>query len=335
MKSLRLTRALLSTLWIVLALAVTAQKPASHELGFKPDRLYQFGELDSVNVFNGNMTINIPVGQRYTLGGSLGYEFRLVYNSKMWDYIDWFDVVSNSQWELAEPNLRSNAGVGWRLSLGRLLAPGDTSVMYPSEERGGFVYESPQGDEHAFSPNLLGETGTADADVQFSVESRLRLVKVDATHVYVEFPNGERHTFELARNRWRLTWLEDRFTNWVQIAYTYDSAGRDATWTVTDSVNRTHTVTFLHKAALSDTVAQGQVIDTVTLDSFEGADAVYTFTYLDADVAYGCGHRPAGHQPESPDTAATKRMPLLSSVDLPGDTGMFSLAPRYPKWVTC
>jgi hypothetical protein len=335
MSSLHLRGSLCAIVWAALALAATAQKPVGHELGFKPERLYQFGELDSVNVFNGNLTINVPLGPRYAVGGSLGYEFRLVYNSKMWDFIDWEDVPTQAHWELAEPNLRSNAGVGWRLSLGRLLAPGDTSIMYPSEERGGFVYESPQGDEHPFSSNLIGETGTADADVQFSTDGRLRLVKVDANEVYVEFPNGEKHTFEKVSNRWRLTWQEDRFTNWVHVTYAYDSAGRDATWTITDSAGRSHTVTFLHKTALSDTVAQGQVIDTVTLDSFEGADAVYTFTYIDRNVAYGCGHRLDGHQPEWPDTASTKWTPLLSSVDLPGDTGMFSFEYHLAPTTNC
>jgi len=50
----------------------------------------------------------------------------------------------------ANPNRRSNAGVGWRLSLGRLLPPTDPLSDY-LEGAGGWVYEGPSGDEHSFS----------------------------------------------------------------------------------------------------------------------------------------------------------------------------------------
>ena len=303
-----------------------AQKMPGHELGFKPDRLYQFTDLDSVNLFNGNLTVSIPIGQRYSVGGNLGYQFQLVYNSKMWDYMEWID--DNYESILAEPNIRSNAGVGWRLSLGRLLSPSDTTMMMYPSETAKYVYESPYGDEHAFSSLLNTETGTynEDAIVLFATEARLRMVKVSSTSRYIEFPNGEKHTFKYENNSWRLEWQEDRFGNWVKVTYEYDTEKRDTKWTISDSAGRIHTAVFINKAALSDSYSKGQIVDTVTLASFGGASAVYDFTYEDKDVAYGCSHNSGGRPPEAPDTVTTKRMPLLMSVDPPGDTGTFSFA---------
>jgi YD repeat-containing protein len=316
-------RLIATALVFAIAGMATAQKTAGHELGFKPERLYQFGELDSVNMLNGNLTVTLPIGQRYSVGGSFGYQFQLVYNSKVWDYIDW--IEGPHHWILAEPNLRSNAGVGWRISLGKLLSPTDATMMYPSAIAG-FTYESPYGDEHPFTGRLLNETGAAipDANVLFSADGRLRLVKVTDTERYIEFPSGEKHTFHLENDSWHLKRQEDRFGNWVAVTYTYDSEGRDATWTISDSVNRTHTVEFSHKAALSDSFEKGQVVDKVTLQSFDGQSAIYSFAYDDKAITYGCGHAPDGHPYENPDTETTKWMPVLSSLDPPGDTGTFS-----------
>src|SRR6476469_4119751 len=94
-----------------------AQKPAGLELGIQPEKLYQFSDLDSVNLFNGNLMTSIPIGQRYSVGGSLSYQLNLVYNSKVWDYEQYFDG-NGKPFYVARPNLRSNAGLGWRLTLG-------------------------------------------------------------------------------------------------------------------------------------------------------------------------------------------------------------------------
>jgi hypothetical protein len=63
-----------------------AQQHPNVKRGFAVDQAYQTGEIDNVNVFNGNLVLNIPIGQRYQVNGALSYGLVLNYNSKVWDY---------------------------------------------------------------------------------------------------------------------------------------------------------------------------------------------------------------------------------------------------------
>jgi RHS repeat-associated protein len=52
--------------------------------GFNANGVYSAGDVDHVNLFNGNLTTTIPVGQPYPVNGQLSYSFTLVYNSNPW-----------------------------------------------------------------------------------------------------------------------------------------------------------------------------------------------------------------------------------------------------------
>jgi RHS repeat-associated protein len=56
----------------------------NRERGFNANRVYDSFDLDSINTFNGNLIINIPLGQPYRVGGGLSYSFNLIYNSFIW-----------------------------------------------------------------------------------------------------------------------------------------------------------------------------------------------------------------------------------------------------------
>src|ERR1700755_1760370 len=86
-KTMRSTRGiLLSLLLAIAAMPLLAQKHPNIELGFNADKLYQFTTLDAVNLFNGNLVVTIPMGQRYPVNDEFSYGLTLVYNSKVWDY---------------------------------------------------------------------------------------------------------------------------------------------------------------------------------------------------------------------------------------------------------
>jgi hypothetical protein len=75
--------------------AAYAQKHPNVALGFQPDGLYQFNDLDSINLFSGNVVVRIPIGPKYPVGGSLSYQLMLTHNSNVWDYelIDYNDSL--------------------------------------------------------------------------------------------------------------------------------------------------------------------------------------------------------------------------------------------------
>ncbi|HKR96168.1 MAG TPA: hypothetical protein VJW55_12425, partial [Candidatus Angelobacter sp.] len=66
--------------------AAVAQNDPTLDIGLKPYGSYHGGDLDSVNLSNGNLTLHIPlVG--YPQRGSLGYTPRIIYNNKGWSVV--------------------------------------------------------------------------------------------------------------------------------------------------------------------------------------------------------------------------------------------------------
>ena len=71
-----------------------AQKHPNIELGFNAERRYQFGDVDSVNLFNGNLIVHIPIAGAISTHADFKYQLTLIYNSKVWDYYDAPDTVN-------------------------------------------------------------------------------------------------------------------------------------------------------------------------------------------------------------------------------------------------
>jgi YD repeat-containing protein len=305
---------------LVFLLAVSAdiafgQKHPNIELGFKADKLYQFNDLDAVNLFNGNLTLSVPLGLKYPVGSSLSYQFVLSYNSNVWDYRQEQDGVGNIYRE-AKPNIRSNAGMGWRLSFGRLIQPGDSTAVFWAADGTNWIYESAAGDEHSFGPTNFDVTGTSDG-------STLRLVKISNTARNVEFPNGEVHEFVLEHSHYRLKKMRDRFGSWMAISYSYDANGTPWKWTITDSEGRQHVVFFDRYLVADDSFDDGAQATTISMATAAGNEtATYSLTYDSHAVSYGCGHQPRPVALGGP-SGSTVVVPLLSTVILP-DSSIFA-----------
>ncbi len=314
----------LAVVCLALANAVVAQKPPEIELGFKANRVYDFSQVDSVNSFNGNVVIDIPIGMKYPVSSQLSYGLKLVYNSKVWDYkyvpLDGIDYL----W--AKPNLRSNAGMGWRISLGRLLSPNDATATY-HENWNGWLYEGPAGDEHAFNSNAYNGQPQNDpsATVQYTTgDTHLRMKVVSSSERIIEFPTGETHTFQTIGGKWRITKIDDGFLNSITVTYPApDTSGRVSKWTITDSVGRSHVITFGPWSALNDSVDGGQMVQTIQLSEFPQSPPAsakpYTFEYTNTDVRYGCHHSYSAPVPGAP-SGTTTNVPELARLELPDGT---------------
>ncbi|HEV7485035.1 MAG TPA: RHS repeat-associated core domain-containing protein [Thermoanaerobaculia bacterium] len=246
------------------------------------------GDYDSVNLFNGNLTVNLPLGPTFTPGGNLSYSFHLVYNGNAWA------IVGDTPPE-AIPNRFSNAGLGWKVTLGELVAPRDPAASDVSSG-GNWVYIASDGSEHPFYRTLHSEEiGTgysgSDSTLENTVAgythdgSYLRLIRgtrmtngnphpcgggifgfcSDWIISYsIEAPDGNTHRFEGQLDKqttkgpptveedsklsYRLASIVDRFGNYLHIFYP-----DPLTWTITDGTaaagdTRTHTVHFINQA---------------------------------------------------------------------------------------
>src|ERR1700692_2876350 len=115
-------------LFLACTLGVFAQTHPNVEKGFAADKMYQFGDIDHVNIFNGNLSLTIPISST-PVSDHLSLSLTLVYNTKLWTAISKvYNFGQPGQAPLYTPERRSNAGLGWTLTLGRLLDPSETDV---------------------------------------------------------------------------------------------------------------------------------------------------------------------------------------------------------------
>jgi len=267
----------------------------SQERGFQAEKAYHLGDFDTINLFNGNLVLTIPIGGTYPVGGGLSYGLTLIYNSNAWDY-----EQTDSETTQALPSRRSNAGMGWRLSLGELLDP-----LNPASESEHWVYIGSDGAEHTFYPNLHeGETvGTA----QYTRDnSYLRLRDVGSNQKAVEFPDGTIQTFTQYGWDWDLVRIEGSFGNWASITHNRDRfTGELTSWKVQDQHGRIQTVNFVTAELY------GRVVGSVALTAFgdDEEKATYSFGYTEVEIPFPC-------PVDDPETEKIV-VPLLTSVSLP------------------
>ena len=293
-----------ATVWTATVLAITlahpftasAQEHPAIERGFAADKLYQFEKLDQVNLFNGTLSVRIPIGDAYPVAESLSYGLTLTYSSKFWEF-DEIPVAPGTAATLSRPNRLDNAGAGWRVSLGQVLKPD-----HPSNDTQQWQYVSPDGTVRGFFQRLH-HLDIANANVSYSVDSSyLRMKAIANGKRTVEFPNGHIHTFNADG---LLERMADRFGNTVQVLYGAN------TWTLRDDHGRDQVIHF--QSATSDGFAY-QLVDKIDLTAFGNTTATYDFDYTYETIHPACTD--TAREP----TTASANLAQLESVTLPDGT---------------
>lgn len=300
--------------------AVLGQQDANVERGFAPEKLYEYGGIEHVNEFSGNLLLTIPIGSSYPINGGLSYSLTLVYNAKLWDLYSGQVVPNGEPVAFAELNPEDNAGIGWRLTLGQLLYTSDPG------NASGLSYAGPDGGEHSFTHvNLHANEPTATNTWYTRDGSYLRLEKISGTVYEVESGDGTIRKFTRATATgsppFRLAEIRDRFGN----ALTVTPLVNPVRWELKDD-HRTHYVYF-------KTEAGRQVVDKVELKGFghtavDPVIATYTFGYTTAVIAEHCGDMHGG-------TPAQRTVPLLTSVSLPADGGSYLMDGVGDYYTSC
>jgi RHS repeat-associated protein len=232
-------------------------------------------DVDTINPFNGNLTVRLPIGQSYPVNAGLSYQIVLTYNSQVWEHEIYDDETR------AIPARGANAGLGWMLHLGRLNPPQLENNSNPSPDYSRNTYLAPDGSLHAFYPTLH-EGESATAGVEYTRDGTYLRLKTASRQI--ELPDGTVQTFSALTNGY-LTRMEDRFSNFVQVDY-FDcpsscvvvAPSAAHAWRITDTQGRTHWI------RLRDTGQPYQplVVTQVDLQAFGGARAVYKLLYNDS-----------------------------------------------------
>ncbi len=268
--------------------------------GFPVEQSFHVGDIDNVNLFNGSLTLTIPLGGSYPVGGGFSYSLKLVYNGNPWSFVSlplldpWGNQIGTRT--AAEPGECSNAGLGWRVSLGRMDPPCQTSESAEPPP----VYQDENGTDHIFYPTLhYGDPEDVNpagvTDVQYTRDgSYLRLKVYSAGYREIELPDG---TIRRFNSEGLPTQIRDSFSNTLSITY---PAGQ---WVLTDSQGRVHTISF-------GTAASFPVVTRVDLQAFNGQTATYQLQYTEQQVGRACPH-------DDTAIANSATVPLLTGVLLP------------------
>ena len=279
----------------------------SQERGFQAEKAFHLGDFDTVNLFNGNLVLSIPVGGTYPVGGGLSYGLTLVYNSNAWDFEETASATTQ-----ALPTRRSNAGMGWRLSLGELLEPTD-----PFNDTNRWLYVGADGAEHTFY-DFLHEGEAIVTGVRYTRDnSYLRFRNTSSSQRLIDFPDGTIQTFtNFAQWDWRLTRIEDRFGNWANVTYVNDiGTGEVKAWKIQDQHGRIQTINFVTATWYN------RVVGSVVLTAFNGSTATYGFGYTQVTIPRAC----PDNDPQTGDVI----VPLLTSVSLPDGSSWSMPASDY------
>jgi YD repeat-containing protein len=301
--------------------------------GVNLNSVYHVGDVDTVNLFNGNLIIDVPMAAQFPLNGGFSYGIHLVYTGQPWDFPQ-FQREDPDQSHPAPlewiwkpfpiPNRRSNTGVGWRVSMGRLILPWDpTNTGCDGGTFDGcanWVYESPDGADHRVGATNPGYS--ADG-------SYLRLKSYTENGVAyeeIEFPDGMIHRFNDTGNLTAIYTPFDRAANAapsVTVAYLTGASScgdpdAGSCWKISDTFGRTQYVTFVATSgAIYDHQLAQKII--VTAPGTAGTTATYSLHYTNVNLYLD--HIACYHSPD--DTAGRwtdfeyYNVPLLTSIGLP------------------
>jgi YD repeat-containing protein len=292
--------------------------------GFSADRVYSVNDVDSVNAFNGNLIVRIPIGPEYKVNGQLSYRLSLTYNSHLWHFLDTTSADDVNTVYTANSPRTDNAGLGWRLSLGKLYQPNDLDIV----DNGTWVYHGSDGSEHHFYETLHSNGSTATHWPLYTRDSSyIRLTSVDSLTKKVEFPDGTVQTFsqlrrdtwqaDAASTKWFLTNIADLLGNSVTIGYSA-SGQYPEIWTISDGARTTSV--FFKGGLTTDFIS---TLDRVDMQSSGGATLSYSFVTQTVDV-----QTPSGDTTGRP----TITVPVLTAITPTAGKGYSMMVDGKPAY---
>ncbi len=322
---------LASMVWALCAIAGRAQNgPDNDPDGAKGyvDNLFHHSQEDSINLYNGQLTIPIAVGPSYPIGSKLKFQATLAYTSSVWEY---GNPGPNNQSTLglwmpikADPAL----GIGWSFTLGAIKPCG---IVQNS-----VCYVSPDGAEYLFDFSLTGYFKANDSSQLYLHNlgaAGYEMWDGDGNHYvfgwpvtgYDDLPQDYLNDMGRGRNGWYLTSLSDPFGNGYSATYYSDLGAQTPCWTahcptpanswIVASVSRNADATRLVSVTLASEAGIGSMIRSFDFPVVAGgfaATASWSVTHGTASVTR--------HEPN----AASLNVPTIAAILLPAPATQYS-----------
>jgi YD repeat-containing protein len=141
--SKHLCKAVVATILVGLLFVPASAEVENSKIGFSPNHVFD-GAIkgENIDIMNGNVNLQIPIGQRYQLNDWFGYQLQLYYNSKIW--MNECDATGCPGY-LVNPD---TYGVGFSLHFGRIYHHQDDYAYI-------YRYQAPNGSERFFCDDSL------------------------------------------------------------------------------------------------------------------------------------------------------------------------------------
>lgn len=317
--------------------------------------VFHHGEADSINMYNGQLTVPLALGPSYPVGPKLRVQVVLTYNSRSTDY-GAPSTLEQSPYFFFKP-LAGNPslGSGWELTLGAIKSCKHGQIV-------GNCYFAADGSQHMFgggpkasdaSPLYLSpSSGPGPYDMWDGDGNHYVFGSHVSGYDDIGLPEGYTHDFGRGRDGWYLTSVTDPFGNTYSISYYGTGEVQTPHWTYGSPTYPcpTHTTTIMEMRTPGGTgtwipkdvslpsgkkvhfntgtfVGITGMISSVDFPVFaEGAAATKTWTlgYEDstAPLAHGCGQDAGNHL-----MTVLANVPRLKSVKLPADDS--GVSPTY------
>jgi len=183
------------------------------------DNPFHHGQVDSVNLYNGLLTVPIAVGPSYPIGPKLKFQLMLAYSSRLNEY--GHPSGTDSYYTYKPYSGDPALGLGWTFTLGAI------------KTSGGVYYIGPDGSQHIFDapvsgyPTFLKTSDGAQLMLHDMGSSGYEMWDSDGNHYLFGWPvagnddsmTNFTHDFGRGRDGWYLTSLTDFFGNFLTVSY--------------------------------------------------------------------------------------------------------------------
>ena len=248
-------RALCVALSLIAAAAVFGQDAQTTARGNSPTGAAASSDVDNINLFNGNLTVRVPISPSFPLDGGASYGISMTFTGQPWDF-----VGTSRSLKTPTPNRRSNAGTGWIVGMGRLISPSDTTNTNSFRS---WIYASPDGSDHRFYDQIHPADCSSDpaapnhcpAGIQYTRDNTYLRLRENGSTVSVDFPNGVRHVFDATSGELKEIWtpfdttspsvsIQDIPSSTNPLADCKDDQATSGCFIINDKFNRTSYITF-------------------------------------------------------------------------------------------
>ncbi len=208
-------RLIVAALILVAGLPLLAQKGPDDDPDAVPGyvkSIFHHSEVDSINLYNGNLTIPIPMGPAYPIGPKLKFQAMLTYNSR---------ISEPGHPYPPRPDLRympfsgdPALGAGWSFRVGKIGfcgGQGDCFFRWDGAEINLSTQPAQYHLEHPNGPNTAPEMWDGDGNHY--------VFGWQVTGFDDDPPSNYTHDFGRGRNGWYLTSLSDPFGNTMNVSY--------------------------------------------------------------------------------------------------------------------